>query len=517
LSAILDEINLLGEIPIEIVKTNKAIHHQEDEIQNSILNQKDSAQREISRTVEEIFIRFSSVWKTAQIYESNNLTFIKQIEPLFEIIQNILNTQVKAIFYFRDNTLFFNTIRVKFDFFSYQNFKFLADEFRKKEIGTIGFKPGLDKKELVQFVYLLADIGAKKENVFEELETRIKAQELHHIILEKVQQPFGLAEDTDPEQVRNNAKKVYVKSITHLREVFKKQEQEERIGLKTTRRLIQAIIDLIMQDESFMIGLTNVQNYDEYTLNHSANVAILSICFGRRLGLEKKELADLGISSFFHDIGKLEIPKEILEKEGKLDENERALIEKHPYHGAGKLILLKELSYLPVRALYVALEHHLWSNLSGYPKSWRRDAVDLFSRIVKICDVFDALTTVRPYRKRAFTRDEAMSIILETSGTEFDPILLKVFSNMMGVYPVGTVVTLSSDELGIVVETNSETAFMLRPKVKLITDEMGNKINGETVDLTEMEPGTNKFKRTIVKSLDPHTYNIQVADYFLAM
>jgi HD-GYP domain-containing protein (c-di-GMP phosphodiesterase class II) len=517
LPTILDEINLIGEILIEILKENKTVHHEEDEIQNSILDYKDSTQREISRTVEEIFIRFSSAWKTAQIYEPNNLTFIKQIEPLFELIQNILNTQVKAVFYFRDNTLFFNTIRVKFDFFSYQNFRFLADEFRKKEIGTIGFKPGLDKEELVQFVYLLADLEAKKENIFEDLEARIKARELHHIILEKLQQPFGLSEETDPEQVRQNAKRVYAKSITHLREVFKKQEQEKRIGFKTTRRLIQTIIDHIMQDESFMIGLTNVQNYDEYTLNHSANVAILSICFGRRLGLEKKELVDLGISSFFHDIGKLEIPKEILEKEGKLDEDERALIEKHPYHGAGKLMLLKELSYLPIRALYVALEHHLWANLSGYPKSWKRDAVGLFSRIVKICDVFDALTTIRPYRKRAFTRDEAMSIILETSGTEFDPILLKVFANMMGIYPIGTLVALNTDELGIVVETNSDTAFMLRPKLKLITDEMGNKLYGEIVDLTEMDSDTNRYKRTIVKSLDPHKYNIQVADYFLAM
>jgi len=498
------------------MKTNKATNHQENEIRNEIINYNDSVKSEISKTVEEIFIRFSSAWKTAQIYEPNNITFIKQIEPLFDLIQNILNTQVKAVFYFRDNTLFFNTIRVKFDFFSYQNFKFLAKEFRKKEIGTIGFKPGLDKDELKQFVCLLADAEAKKENIFEDLEARIKSRGLDHIILEKVQ-ALGIVEGMEPEQVRQNAKKVYAKSITHLREVFERQGEDKKVGLKTTRRLIQAIIDHITQDESFMIGLTNVQNYDEYTLNHSTNVTILSICFGRRIGLEKKELVDLGISSFFHDIGKLEIPKEILEKEGKLDDNEWAIIQQHPYHGAGKLLLLKEMSYLPVRALYVALEHHLWRNLSGYPKSWKRDAVDLYSRIVKICDVFDAVTTVRPYRKHAFTRDEALSLILESSGTEFDPVLLKIFSNMLGVYPIGTLVALSTDELGIVVETNSETAFMLRPKVKLITDEMGNKIYGEVVDLTEMDPNTKRYKRTIVKSLDPHKYNIQIADYFLAM
>ena len=269
MSALPDEIDLIGEIPIEIEKTDKAAHHQEDESHNRISDYSDSAQREISRTVEEIFIRFSSAWKTAQIYAPNNLTFIKQVEPLFGLIQNILNTQLKAVFYFRDNTLFFNTVRVKFDFFSYQNFKFLSDEFRKKEIGTIGFKPGLDKEELIQFVYLLADLEGKKANVFEELSSRIKARELHHIILEKIQ-AFGITEDMDPDQIRQNAKKVYAKSITHLREVFKRQEQEKRIGLKTTRRLIQTIIDLITQDESFTIGLTNVQN-KWIILRHSWN------------------------------------------------------------------------------------------------------------------------------------------------------------------------------------------------------------------------------------------------------
>jgi HD-GYP domain-containing protein (c-di-GMP phosphodiesterase class II) len=483
--------------------------------QNEIRDVIGSYKRDISKTVEEIFIRFSSAWKTAQIYEPNNLTFIKQVEPLFTLIQNILNTQVKAVFHFRDNTLFFNTIRIKFDFFSYQNFKFLADEFRKKGIGTIGFKPGLDMSELKQFVCFLANAEAKKENNFEDLEARIKNNGLIHIILEKVQD-FGISEGMAPEQIRQAAKKVYGKSISHLRGVFEGEGKGKRVGLKKTRRLIQSIVDLIMQDESFMIGLTNVQNYDEYTLNHSTNVTILAICFGKGLGLEKKELGDLGISSFFHDIGKLEIPKEILEKKGKLDEEERALIEKHPLHGAGKLVLLKELSFLPIRALYVALEHHVWKDLQGYPKSWKRDTVDLYSKMVKICDVFDAVTTKRPYRDHAFTRDQALNLMLETIGTEFDPILLKIFSNMVGVYPIGTLVALDTDELGIVMETNSETAFMLRPKVKLITDDMGNRIDGEIVDLTEMDPHTKKYKRSIIKSLDPHKYDIKVGDYFLA-
>jgi hypothetical protein len=106
--------------------------------------------------------------------------------------------------------------------------------------------------------------------------------------------------------------------------------------------------------------------------------------------------------------------------------------------------------------------------------------------------------------------------MLEKSGTEFDPSLLKVFANMIGVYPIGTLVVFNTRELGIITESKSEVAFLLRPKVKLVTDRMGNKIDGKIVDLTEMDAETKEYKRTIVKSLDPHKYNIQISDYFLA-
>jgi HD-GYP domain-containing protein (c-di-GMP phosphodiesterase class II) len=242
----------------------------------------------------------------------------------------------------------------------------------------------------------------------------------------------------------------------------------------------------------------------------------LSVCFGRRLGLDRKELIDLGLSSFFHDIGKLGVPKEIIDKKEKLNDEERKIMQRHTYHGAGKLVCLKDVSYLPVKAIYVALEHHLWANLSGYPKSWKKDTISLFSKIVKICDFFDAITTKRPYREYVLNRDEALSLMIEKSGEEFDPVLLKIFANMVGVYPIGTLVVLNTDELGIVTETNPEVAFILRPKVKLIADEIGNKIDGEIVDLAERDHETEEYKRSIIKSLEPEKYGIKPSDYFFA-
>ncbi|NOR52816.1 MAG: HD domain-containing protein [Candidatus Aminicenantes bacterium] len=478
-------------------------------------NHIDPARKALLKTAEELFVRFSSALKTAQIYAPNNLAFVKQISPLFTMLQNILNDWGQAQFHFRENTLFFNTIRVKFDFLSFHKFKLLAEIFREREIGLLGFASGLDNDEFNRFVILLANSKTNGENPFEDFKAKIESDGLNHIFLEKLH-PFERAASKKPEQVKQAAKKVFIKSIVHLKDVFNKEPEEKMPRLRTSRRLIQSIVNIINQDEAFMIGLTNMKNFDDYIVYHSANVSILSVCFGRRLGLDRKELIDLGISSFFHDIGKLGVPKEIIDKKEKLNDEEKKIMQRHTYHGAGKLVCLKDVSYLPVKAIYVALEHHLWANLSGYPKYWKRDTISLFSKIVKICDFFDAITTKRPYREYVLNRDEALSLMIEKSGEEFDPVLLKIFANMVGVYPIGTLVALNTGELSIVTETNPEVAFILRPKVKLITDEIGNKIDGEIVDLTERDPETEEYKRSIIKSLEPEKYDIKPSDYFLA-
>jgi len=453
--------------------------------------------------------------KTAKIYEPNNLTFLSQINPLFDLFQATLNKEGEALIQLRENTLFFNSIRIKFIFSTFHSFKFITDELRKKEIGKVCFKPGLGKDELKQFIIHLARIEAKKDNAFEDFQAKIKDSGIDHVSLEKIY-PFEILGMKQIGQIKQYAKKVFFNSIIHLKEIFDPERLKKEAQLKNTRRLIQLIVDLIILDEAFMVGLTNIKNFDNYTLNHSINVCLLSVSLGKRLGLEKKELVDLGMSAFFHDVGKLEIPKKILEKQSKLNKNERKVIENHPHHGAEKLIHLKERINLPVRALYVALEHHLWVNLSGYPKYWKKKYINLYSKIVKICDFFDAVTTKRPYRKKIFTRSNTINLMLEKSGTEFDSLLLKVFVNMIGAYPIGTFVAIDTGELGIVTEINPEVALMLRPKVKLITDKKGKKIDGEIVDFTEMKPKTKKYKRTIIKTLDPFKYKINIADYFIA-
>jgi putative nucleotidyltransferase with HDIG domain len=464
----------------------------------------------LHRLAVEMVIRLNIVLKSAKIYEPNNLLFQRQVSFLLSLINQALTESGQAVFAVRQSTLFFNNLRLKYGFANYHFFKFILEELKKKEIGGIRFEPGLSEADLKLFAILLAKDEEKRSRPFEMLAAELRPRGISHISLEKI-----LLSELAPSREKDAAK-VFFLGITHLEEAFESERRQEKIKLSTTRRLMQSIFNHVVDNESFVQGLTNIKNFHEYTLNHSINVCILAISLGRRLGLDRKELVDLGISAFFHDFGKLDTPREILDKPGKLDDREREIIEKHTYQGAGKLIQFKEFKNLPLHAVHVALEHHVKEDRSGYPRSFKKRSVNLFSKIVKIVDFFDAITTKRVYRTKVFTREEALSLMLEQSGKEFHPLLLREFVKMMGVYPVGTLVALTTGELGLVVENNPESSLLLRPKVKLITDPQGNKVDGGIVDLSEADPATNRYPRTIVKTLDPEKYDIRAADYFLA-
>lgn len=470
----------------------------------------EKARKKIYETALEILFRFHVAFKIARIYEPNNLMFLKQVHQLFLLIQAVLKQEGEAFFKLRQSTLFFNNLRLKFSFSNFFVFKFMVTELRKKQIGTMNFHADLTEEALKAFLILLARGEGKEEIPFEAFLREFEKSEIKNITIEKIS-PYELTQRKE-----KSAAKVYFLSILHLKEVFEKEQQKEKIRINTTRRLMQSIFNHLIENESFVHGLTNIKNYDEYTLNHSVNVCTLAIALGRRLGLDRNELVDLGISAFFHDVGKLETPLEILNKPTKLDEEERKIIEKHPHHGAQKLVHSEEFRNLPLRAIHVALEHHIKADLTGYPRFSKRNSVNLYSKIVKVVDYFDAITTKRAYRPHVFTRDEALALMLKQSGTEFDPLILKVFVNMMGAYPGGTLVYLDSSEFAIVFEAPADPSLFERPKVKLITDEKGNKINGEIVDLAEVDPVTQRYQRSILKVLDPEKYNIKVSDYFLA-
>jgi hypothetical protein len=151
-------------------------------------------------------------------------------------------------------------------------------------------------------------------------------------------------------------------------------------------------------------------------------------------------------------------------------------------------------------------------DLSGYPKLRKGIKLDLLSRIVSLADQYDAMTSARVYSRIPLSPDKALSIMMERAGTQLDPLLFKFFTNMVGVYPIGTLVMLNTKELGLVCESNQ--LFPDRPRVMIIVNEAGNRTKGIVMDLTEKND-RDEHVRSIKKTLDPNKYNINLAEYML--
>jgi putative nucleotidyltransferase with HDIG domain len=462
------------------------------------------------RSATELLIRFHIVDKIAKIHDPKNDAFQEQGHLFFEALKRLLEEEEEAAFRIRHSSLLLNGVRLKSSLGTYPIFKSVMEEFRLRELDAVVFKPGLTIEELYRFMPVFARRDKKDGSMYARLQAELDASNITHVLLEKA------SILKTPSNLNRNTARIFFLSIVHLKDSFKRNQTNEGIKVHTTRRLMQSIYNHIVDNESFVFGLTNLKNYDEYTLNHSVNVCLLATALGRRLGLNRGELVDLGIAAFFHDLGKLETPLEILNKPAKLDDDERVIMEQHPFKGAEKLVLLKESRRLPLRAIHVAMEHHIKEDLTGYPRYFRKDDVNLFSKIVKVVDFFDAITTKRVYRTKVFTRSEALSLMMEQSGTEFNPVILKAFVSLMGVFPIGSLVALSTSEVGIVYDLNPDPKLILRPSVKVIADKLGNKVNGDVVDLAERDPETGRYLRTIATALNPQDYGIEVADYFLA-
>jgi HD-GYP domain-containing protein (c-di-GMP phosphodiesterase class II) len=225
-------------------------------------------------------------------------------------------------------------------------------------------------------------------------------------------------------------------------------------------------------------------------------------------------LTELGITALLHDIGKSKIPREVLNKPGSLDDAQWGLMKKHSLMGVEIVLNLKQLGEINPRMVVGIFDHHLKYDSSGYPRLFRKKEVGLFGKIIQIADAYDAMTTPRIYKKNPFNPEQALAIMLKDRSVQFDPILLKIFIGLVGIFPIGSLVLLDTREIGIVYKPNHEPQWMDRPQVILVAKGDNGFVKKGMADLTETNGGS-RFKRSIVKTLDPNKYHIDIARYFL--
>jgi len=322
--------------------------------------------------------------------------------------------------------------------------------------------------------------------------------------------------DADQEnKVIKTAEVAYAGSIASLKEVIGKVTDNRPAGIRQTVRIVQKTVDLVIEKRSILLKLSTLRDHDDYTYTHSVNVSILAICLGQHIGLTKNALETLGICGLFHDLGKVDVPLKILNKQGRLTDHEFKVIQKHSLNSVRHISKLRAPRELKSKIMLAPFEHHLKYDLSGYPRSWRSEPLSLFGRILTIVDVFDAITSHRIYRSEAISPDQALSMMSESAGKDFDPILLKALINMLGVYPVGTLVELNTGEIGLVSE-NPEQSDGMHPLVTILipAGEQGY-TRGETVDLSERETSDGRYKRSVLKTYNPALFGVQPSEFII--
>lgn len=313
---------------------------------------------------------------------------------------------------------------------------------------------------------------------------------------------------------KERARQTYVRSLDVTREVMTSARLGRSAGLKRVKRAVQGIVDAILTDAASLIGLTTLREFDEYTFVHSVNVSILSVALGRRLGLTKPQLLDLGLAALLHDIGKSRVPLDLLNKRGSLDEDERAILQTHTWQGVLSMFALPTGSARPWRAMTTAYEHHMRIDLTGYPKPYRSRRLTLYSKIIAVADGFDAATTTRVYQDVPWTPADVLRGMRDNTRLGLDPVVVKAFINLTGIYPVGTLVILDSLALAVVVASNPDPTALSRPLVRMITDAQGNRVDDLQVhDLTSCD-ASGQFAHTIIRTEDPQRYGINIGDFF---
>jgi HD-GYP domain-containing protein (c-di-GMP phosphodiesterase class II) len=318
------------------------------------------------------------------------------------------------------------------------------------------------------------------------------------------------------EEARQAANRTYNRSVAVTREVINSVRMGRTPSIRKIKRVVQGIVDQILNEETSLIGLTAIRDYDEYTFTHSVNVCIFAVALGRRLGLTKSQLFDLGLSALMHDIGKSRVPISVLQKSEQLTEEEFRRIADHPWLGVLALFNLRgQQEDVSFRAMTVAYEHHMRTDLTGYPKPLRPRSLSMTSKIVAVVDGYDAATTRRVYQTTPHSPAAVLQEMRDNPRRGMDPIVVKAFINLLGIYPVGTLVVLDTFELAVVIASNPRSDALSRPIVRIVSDAHGNTLHpAPEIDLASPD-GNGEYPRTIIKTADPERYGITVGDYLV--
>jgi HD-GYP domain-containing protein (c-di-GMP phosphodiesterase class II) len=453
--------------------------------------------------------------RVIRLYPPENEAVRNALDELATAARTVLDREQELEVRTSNEFIFVNSTRLRLDLDNYASFSQILSLMRASGVGSFRAGGTVTTKDWLVFLsQLMTQSKGADDLTVGDLLGRL--QEAGVTVFD-LGPPLDVPDDEDTqERTKEAAKRTYAQSVAVTKDVIRSVRMGQAPSIKKIKRVVQSIVDQILNDETSLMGLTTIRDYDEYTFTHSVNVCIFSVALGRRLGLTKLQLYDLGLAALFHDIGKSRVPLEVLNKASGLTDTDWRWLASHPWLGVMALFHVRGQAELPYRPMVVAYEHHMKVDLTGYPKNVRARRQSIFSRIVAVADGFDAATTRRAYQTVPMSPAAVLAGMRDNERRGFDPVVVKGFINLLGVFPVGTLVVLDTFELAIVHSANPRVEMVSRPIVRVVSDDRGNVLYpGQLVDLAELADGGAGYRRTIIKTEDPARYGINVGDYFV--
>jgi HD-GYP domain-containing protein (c-di-GMP phosphodiesterase class II) len=302
----------------------------------------------------------------------------------------------------------------------------------------------------------------------------------------------------------------YLRGLRAFKEVLRGDGMQDRTKLRRARRAVQSLVDTFLEDETAVLALAQIRGHDVKLFHHSLNVCIQALLIGQRLGMTRRQMGELGLAALFHDLGKTVTRPDAGGSESSAPPDLRA----HPSCGARLLLQQATVHEGMLKAAVAAYEHHVHYDGSGFPDVGYTP--HLVSRIVAIADCYETLTSSHTHTKLLHTPYDALFLMQSKAGTLFDPLIFKVFVNAVGIYPVGSLVKLTSGEYAIVAEGPADPTFLDQPKVRIVKTSEGTLEPSEVIDLAE-QSDDQPAPRGITGAAAPHEVFDNVAEYVSAI
>jgi HD-GYP domain-containing protein (c-di-GMP phosphodiesterase class II) len=448
-----------------------------------------------------------------KLFPLENQTVQKALDDLDHHVRRLLDREGEVELALVGEFVFINDVRIRLNLSTYAAVSLVSSSLNRHRVGTVTMEPGTERSEWPPFLSLLLR-KPPEADPFNTFVRHLDATPVQHIFVGPERARTAL-EHEDPEG-KEQAKRVYFQSVQAAKTVLNDIRLGKSVNARGVRRAIQSIVDQVLNNETSIMGMTALRDYDDYTFIHCVNVCIFSVVLGQKLGLTKLQLYELGLGALLHDLGKMQIDEAITKKTSGLTDEEFKRMQQHTTEGLLTLFDFQGLNEPPFRTMLMAYEHHMKRDLTGYPKNKRPRNPTLFSRIVAVADGFDAATSHRSYQQVPWRPEDALQEMRDNPRRGYDPLLVKALINVTGTYPPGTLVILDTHEMAVVTAPNADPGKLHQPVVKIIYSAAGMPLSDPiTVTIGVDDPETGEPARSIIKTTRPEKYGISLDSYFL--